>query len=89
MTRMAFHTFVFFMCSPTAILPVIHDLRVLYLHFSSPFVYIDKRDFLREYGEVGLVLEIRERSYTWGKRKLCLFTYLNTFVCLMVFNATT
>ena len=40
---------------------VIHDLRVLDLHFSSPFVYIDNRDFLRENGEVGLVLGIRER----------------------------
>ena len=39
----------------------IHDLRVLDLHFSSPFVYIDNRDFLRENGDVGLVLGIRER----------------------------
>ena len=42
---------------------VIHDLRVYVLdhHFNSPFVYIDNRDFLRENGEVGLVLGIRER----------------------------
>jgi hypothetical protein len=39
----------------------IHDLRVLDLHFSSSFVYIDNRDFLRENGEVGLGLGIRER----------------------------
>jgi hypothetical protein len=40
---------------------VMHDLRVLDLHFSSSFVYIDNRDFLREIGEVGIVLGIRER----------------------------
>jgi hypothetical protein len=45
-----------FLWASTAILSVIHDLRVLYLHFSSAFVYIDNRDFLRENGEVGLVL---------------------------------
>jgi len=42
----------------------IHDLRGLDLHFSSPFVYIDNRDFLRENGEVGLVLGKRERPST-------------------------
>jgi hypothetical protein len=31
------------------------------LHFSSPSIYIDNQDFLRENGEVGLVLGIRER----------------------------
>ena len=40
---------------------VTHDLRVLDLHFSSSFAYIDNRDFLRQNGEVGLVLGIRER----------------------------
>ena len=35
---------------------VIHELRVVDLHFSSPFVYIENQDFLRENGEVGLVL---------------------------------
>jgi uncharacterized protein (DUF1919 family) len=37
------------------------DLQVLGLHFSSPFVYIDNQDFLRENVGVGLVLGIRER----------------------------
>jgi hypothetical protein len=45
----------------SAILPIMHDLHVLDLHFSSPFDYIDNRDFLRENEEVGLVLGIRER----------------------------
>ena len=40
---------------------VIHDLRVFDLPFISPFVYIDNWDFLRENGEVDLVLGIRER----------------------------
>jgi hypothetical protein len=40
---------------------VIHDFRVLDFHSSSSFVCIDNRDFLRENGEVGLVLGIRER----------------------------
>ena len=40
---------------------VIHDLCVLDLHFNSPFAYIDNQDFLRENGEVSLVLGIRER----------------------------
>jgi hypothetical protein len=44
-----------------AIFPVRHDLRVHDLHFSSPSIYIDNQDFLRENGEVGLVLGIRER----------------------------
>ena len=59
----------------SAVLPVIHDLHVLELHFSSRFVYIDNCDW--ENGEVGLVLGIRERLSTWGRRKLCLFPYLN------------
>ena len=46
----------------TGIFPVIHDLRILDLHVSLPFVYIDNRDFLRENGEVGLNLGIRERQ---------------------------
>jgi hypothetical protein len=37
------------------------SVYVLDHHFNSPFVYIDNRDFLRENGEVGLVLGIRER----------------------------
>jgi hypothetical protein len=44
-----------------AVLPVMHDLRVLDLHSNSPFVYIDNRDFLTVNGKVGLVLGIRER----------------------------
>jgi hypothetical protein len=40
---------------------VIHDLRVLNLHFSSHFVYIDNRDYLKENEGVNLVLGIRER----------------------------
>ena len=56
----------------------IHDLLLFDIPFISPFVYIDNRDFLREKGEVVLVLEIRERPSAWGRRKLCLFTYLNT-----------
>ena len=58
-----------------AILPLyIHDLLLFDIPFISPFVYIDNRDFLREKGEVVLVLEIRERPSAWGRRKLCLFT---------------
>ena len=53
--------FVYMVCIFTAIFPVMHDLRVLDIHFSPPFVYIDIKDFLRENGEVGPVLGIRER----------------------------
>ena len=40
----------------------IHDLRVLDIHFSSPFVYIDTQDFLRENGEVGQVLGNKRKA---------------------------
>jgi hypothetical protein len=60
---------------------VIHDFRVLDFHSSSSFVCIDNRDFLRENGEVGLVLGIRER------RKLRVegnYVYLHTLIRNMV-----
>jgi hypothetical protein len=52
----------------TAIFPIIHDLRVLNIHFmiSSPFAYIDTQDFLRENEEVGLVFGNKRKAVNFG-----------------------
>jgi hypothetical protein len=60
------HVHVYMVCIFTAIFSAIHDLRVLEIHFSSSFVYIDTQDFLRENGEVGQVLGNKRKAVSLG-----------------------